>query len=149
MIQVEHMEWKQPEGFRRHWILDEMDGELLFLPLPLGAAQGRAGEELYDLRDGGSLRKQRTLAMGDTVLATLERKAAGTGGVLRYGEREYVWKPANPLETRWALHDIDGKGVFAFVLKPGLVKGARVEIQSVGTDNLGPLLLLCWYVTVL
>ena len=90
------MQWKQPEGLRRHWVLEEWDGELLFLQMPPGAAQGRVGEEVYDLRDGGVLRKKRTLAADGTIIATLEEKAAGAGGTLQFEDREYVWKRATP-----------------------------------------------------
>ena len=102
------MEWKQPEGIRRHWVLEDLDAELLFQPAPVNAAQGRVGEEVYELRDGGALRKKRTLSAGKTVLATMEEKAAGTGGILRYEEREYLWKQENQFGTRWVLKDADG-----------------------------------------
>ena len=149
MIQVEHMEWKQPEGIRRHWVLEDLDAELLFQPAPVNAAQGRVGEEVYQLRDGGALRKKRTLLAGKTVLATMEEKAAGTGGILRYEEREYLWKQENQFGTRWVLQDADGKAVFAFAFKHGFGKVARVETAGGTAEEIGPLLLLCWYVTVL
>ena len=76
------MEWKQPEGLRRHWVLEELDAELLFGQVPAGAAQGRIGDNVYDLRDGGQLRRKRTLKSGKTVVATLE-ESAGAGGQLR------------------------------------------------------------------
>jgi hypothetical protein len=147
MIQVQHMEWKQPEGLRRHWVLQELDGELLFLPMPLGAAQGRIGDEVYDLRDGGVLRKQRTLSAGKTVLATMEEK--GAGGVLHYGAQDYEWKQQNVFGTRWVLVDGHGKTVFAYASKQGLGKVASVEMGDGAVESVGPLLLLCWYVTVL
>lgn len=143
------MQWKQPEGLRRHWVLEEWDGELLFLQMPPGAAQGRVGEEVYDLRDGGVLRKKRTLAADGTIIATLEEKAAGAGGTLQFEDREYVWKPGNPLGTRWILQDRDGKCLFTYVAKQGLGKVARVETEESDVERIGPLLLLCWYVTVL
>ena len=127
MIQVEHMEWKQPEGFRRHWVLEELDAELLFLPAPLGAALGRVGEEVYDLRDGGALRKKRTLSAGKTVLATMEEKTGGTGGILRYGALEYIWKQESHFGTRWVLQDAAGKVVFAFVAMTSLFGLQRHE----------------------
>jgi len=147
MIQVEHMEWKQPEGLRRHWVLEELDAELLFLPMPLGAAQGRVGDDVYDLRDGGVLRKKRTLSAAKTVLATMEEK--GAGGTLRFAEREYLWKQENLFGTRWVLRDGDGKVVFSFASKQGLGKAAIVETGDGVAEGVGPLLLLCWYVTVL
>lgn len=147
MIQVEHMEWKQPEGLRRHWVLEELDGELLFLPIPLGAAQGRVGDDVYDLRDGGVLRKKRTLSAGKTVVATMEEE--GAGGIVRYGAREFRWKQQNVFGTRWALIDSDGKVVFAYASKQGLGKAASVEAGDGSAEGVGPLLLLCWYVTVL
>ncbi len=143
------MQWKQPEGLRRHWVLEEMDGELLFLQMPPGAAQGRVGDEVYDLRDGGVLRKKRTLAMDGAVVATLEEKTAGAGGTVQYGSREYVWKPANPLGTRWDLRDDSGNALFTYVAKQSLSKTASVEMNPADAERVGPLLLLCWYVTVL
>lgn len=141
------MEWKQPEGMRRHWILEELDAELLFMSTPAGAAQGRVGDDLYDLRDGGVLKKKRTLSADKTVVATLEEK--GGGGVLSYGDRQYVWKLENVFGTRWVLTDKEGKLVFSFIFKQGLAKIARVETGDGFGEDAGPLLLLCWYVTVL
>jgi len=149
MIQVEHMEWKQPEGMRRHWVLDELDAEVLFLPMPHGAAQGRVGDDVYDLRDGGVLRKKRTLSEGKTVLATLEEKASGAGGVLRHGTNEYQWKQENQFGSRWVLVNADGKIVFSYVFKQGFAKVASVHTGDGAAEGVGPLLLLCWYVTVL
>ncbi|MBL8240956.1 MAG: hypothetical protein JNM66_26280 [Bryobacterales bacterium] len=143
------MQWKQPEGLRRHWVLEEMDGELLFLQMPPGAAQGRVGDDVYDLRDGGMLRKRRTLAIDGAVVATLEEKAAGGGGTVHYGSRDYAWRPANPLGTRWDLRDDSGKAVFTFHSKQALSKTAGVDIDPAEAETAGPLLLLCWYVTVL
>ena len=143
------MQWKQPEGIRRHWILEELDGELLFVQNPQGAAQGRFGDEVYDLRDGGVLRKKRTLSIDGTLVAELEEKAAGAGGTLRYAGAEYTWKPANLLATRWSLLSASGQPLFTYVAKPGLAMVARIELPDPPPDNLGPLLLLCWYVTVL
>jgi hypothetical protein len=148
-MQVEHMEWKQPDGLRRHWVLDELDGELLFMPMPVGAAQGRVGEDVYDLRDVGVLQKRRTLASNGLLLATLDRKAAGEGGTLRFAEREYAWKPESVFGTRWVLKDPDNKVVFSYIAKQGLGKGVRVEIGDRGRHGIGPMLLICWYVTVL
>lgn len=122
------MEWKQPEGIRRHWVLEGLDAELLFQPAPVNAAQGRVGEEVYQLRDGGALRKKRTLSAGKTVLATMEETAS---------------------DTRWVLQDADGKAVFAFAFKQRFGKVARVETAGGTAEEIGPLLLLCWYVTVL
>jgi hypothetical protein len=149
MMQIAHMEWKQPEGFRRHWVLEELDAELLFLQMPVGAAQGRVGDDVYDLRDGGTLRRKRTLSVDKTVLATLEEKAAGTGGILRRGEEQYEWKQENLFGTRWVLKDGDGKVIFAYVSKQGLGKVASVQTGDGAAPDVGPLLLLCWYVTVL
>lgn len=147
MIQVEHMEWKQPEGMRRHWVLEELDAELLFIPTPLGAAQGRVGDEVYDLRDGGALRKKRTISADKKVLATLEEKASG--GILRRGDDELEWKQENAFGTRWVLKDEDGKVIFSYVAKQGLGNVATVQTGDGAPKDLGPLLLLCWYVTVL
>jgi hypothetical protein len=130
-------------------VLEEVDGELLFLQLPPGAAQGRVGDEVYDLRDGGVLRKKRTLAAGGVVLATLEERAAGAGGTLHFDGQEYSWKPSNPLGTRWELRDSTGKTLFAYISKQSLSKTATVELDPSDAERLGPLLLLCWYVTVL
>ena len=149
MIQIEHMEWKQPEGLRRHWVLEALDAELLFLPMPLGAAQGRVGDNVYELRDGGVLRKKRTVSAGKTVLATLEEKAAGAGGILRHGEREYLWKQENAFGTRWILQDANGKTIFSYASKQGIGKVATVSPDDGAAQDIGPLLLLCWYVTVL
>lgn len=143
------MEWKQPEGLRRHWVLEELDAELLFLPTPVNAAQGRVDDDVYDLRDGGVLRKRRTLAAGDTVLATLEEKAAGAGGTLRIGDREYAWKSLNLMGTRWVLEDAQKQTVFTVIAKPGLARVAAIELSESAPPDVGILLLLCWYVTVL
>lgn len=143
------MDWKQPEGLRRHWLLEELDGELLFLHLPVGAAQGRIGDDVYDLRDNGLLRKRRTLSADGAVLATLEERAAGGGGTLHVGDTEYIWKPVNLMGTRWALLDHAGQSLFAYVTKPGLVKTVRVELGSAPPETLAIPLLLCWYAMVL
>ncbi|HEU0120444.1 MAG TPA: hypothetical protein VFQ91_07965 [Bryobacteraceae bacterium] len=143
------MDWKQPEGLRRHWTMEELDAELLFLQTPVNAAQGRVGDDVYDLRDGGQLRKVRTLSRDGTEIARLEEKAAGAGGTLRLGAFEYVWKPANLMGTTWALHNAAGVVVFRYVLRPGLVKAARLEMLGEPLDNLGVLALLTWYVAVL
>lgn len=143
------MDWKQPEGLRRHWTLEELDAEILFLQMPVNAAQGRVGDDVYDLRDGGVLRKCRTLASGGSVIATLEEKAAGSGGTLQYGGRDYNWKSTNLMNTRWVLTDSGGKTIFTSVAKPGLAKVARIELEEPAIEGLGILVLLCWYVTVL
>lgn len=143
------MEWKQPEGLRRHWVLEELDGELLFMPLPHGSAQGRFGDEVYDLRDGGVTRKKRVLASGDTILATLEDRPAGGGGILSYAGQQYVWKPASLLGNRWMLQDPQGNTVFTYTSKQGLGRLAKIQMNEVPPETAAPLLLLCWYVTVL
>lgn len=143
------MDWKQPEGLRRHWLLEQLDGELLFLPMPIGAAQGRIGDDVYELRDNGLLRKRRTLAADGAVVATLEERAAGGGGTLRVGGAEYTWKPANLMGTRWALLDQAGQTLFSYTAKPGLVKGVRVEVGTAAPDAIGIPMLLCWYAMVL
>lgn len=143
------MDWKQPEGLRRHWVLEEMDAELLFQQMPVNAAQGRVGDDVYDLRDGGVLRRRRTLSAGESVVATLEEKAAGAGGTLCSGAREYTWKPVNLMNTRWVLLDSENKTIFAATAKPGLAKVARIEMEEPVPGDIGVLLLLCWYVTVL
>ena len=142
------MDWKQPEGLRRHWLLDQLDGELLFLPLPIGAAQGRMGDDVYELRDNGLLRKRRTLAADGAVLATLEERSGGCA-TLRLGDAEYNWKPANLMGTRWALRDAEGQTLFAYTLKPGLVKRVHVELGTAPPETLGVPMLLCWYAMVL
>lgn len=143
------MEWKQPEAFRRHWILDALDGELLFSHVPAGAAQGRMGDDVYDLRDGGLLRAKRTLAVGKSVVATLEQSSSGASGVLRHGQTEYRWKSLNAFGTRWVLLDPDGEIVFRYAAKAGLAKSARVELKDDADESTLPLLLLCWYSMVL
>lgn len=143
------MDWKQPEGLRRHWLLEELDGELLFQQMPIGAAQGRMGDDVYELRDNGLLRKRRTLAADGAVLATLEERAAGGGGTLRLGDAEYIWKPVNLMGTRWALRDAEGQTLFAYTVKPGLVKGVHVELGTAPPETLGIPMLLCWYAMVL
>lgn len=143
------MEWKQPERVRRHWVLEEFDGELLFPAVPADAAQGRLGDTVFELRDGGLLRKKRTLAAEGAVLATMEESAGGTGGTLSAGGREYRWRPASLMGNRWVLEDADRRTVFTIVLKQGLGKIAKVEIAGQAQENIGQLLLLCWYVTVL
>lgn len=143
------MQWRQPEGLRRHWVLEEVDGELLFLQMPPGAAQGRVGDEVYDLRDGGVLRKKRTLASNGVILATIEQRAAGLGGTLHYDAQQYSWKPSNPLGTRWELRDSAGKTRFTYISKQALSKTAHVAMDPSDAERFGPLLLLCWYVTVL
>ncbi len=142
------MDWKQPEGLRRHWLLEELDAELLFKQLPVGAAQGRMGDDVYDLRDNGLLRKRRTLAADGTVLATLEERAGGCA-TLRLGDAEYNWKPVNLMGTRWALRDAEGQTLFAYTVKPGLVKGVHVELGTAPPETLGIPMLLCWYAMVL
>lgn len=143
------MEWKQPEGIRKHWLLEELDSELLFSQTPVGAAQGRIGDDVYDLRDGGVLWKRRTLLDGTTVLATLEEKSAGSGGLLSFNGRQYTWKTLNAFGTRWTLADDDGEIVFTFASKRSLAKIARVEFGDAMHEPAQPLLLLCWYVMVL
>ena len=143
------MEWKQPEGLRRHWVLEELDAELLFIAMPVNAAQGRVGDDVYDLRDGGALRKKRTLLVDKAVVATLEEKAAGAGGTLRYGDRQYEWKPEIQFGTRWVLKDSEGNVIFTYVAKQGLAKVATVQVSEGAGEDIGPLLILCWYVTVL
>ena len=143
------MDWKQPEGLRRHWLLEELDGELLFQQMPIGAAQGRMGDDVYELRDNGLLRKRRTLAADGAVLATLEERAAGGGGTLRLGDAEYIWKPVNLMGTRWALRDAEGQTLFAYTVKPGLVNGVHVELGTAPPETLGIPMLLCWYAMVL
>jgi hypothetical protein len=143
------MEWKQPEGIRKHWVMEELDTELLFSQTPVGAAQGRIGDDVYNLRDGGVLRKKRTLLSGSTVLATLEEKTPAGAGVLTFSGREFQWKPVNTFGTRWALFDEAGKTVFTYVSKRGLAKVARVEPGEAMSDAELPLLLLCWYVMAL
>jgi hypothetical protein len=142
------VDWKQPEGLRRHWLLEELDAELLFKQLPVGAAQGRMGDDVYDLRDNGMLRKRRTLAADGTVLATLEERAGG-GGTLRIGDAEYNWKPTNLMGTRWALQDAEGQTLFSYITKPGLVKRVNVELGTAPPETLGIPMLLCWYAMVL
>jgi len=143
------MEWKQPEGLRRHWVLEELDAELLFLSMPVNAAQGRVGDDVYDLRDGGTLRKKRTLLVDKAVVATLEEKAAGAGGTLCYGDRQYEWKPESHFGTRWVLKDSEGNAMFTYAAKQGLAKVATVQMSEDAGADVGPLLILCWYVTVL
>lgn len=142
------MDWKQPEGLRRHWLLEELDAELLFKQLPVGAAQGRMGDDVYELRDNGLLRKRRTLAADGTVLATLEERAGG-GATLRIGDAEYNWKPTNLMGTRWALQDAEGQTLFSYITKPGLVKRVNVELGAAPPETLGIPMLLCWYAMVL
>jgi len=143
------MDWKQPEGLRRHWTLEELDAELLFLHTPANAAQGRVGDDVYDLRDGGHLRKRRALLFDGNEIAVLEEKAAGAGGVLTIAGREYTWKPANVLGTKWSLEDANRTPVFTYTLKPGLAKVARLELDPSAPEDAGVLVLLTWYVTVL
>jgi hypothetical protein len=142
------VDWKQPEGLRRHWLLEELDAELLFKQLPVGAAQGRMGDDVYDLRDNGLLRKRRTLAADGMVLAALEERAGG-GGTLRIGDAEYNWKPTNLMGTRWALQDAEGQTLFSYITKPGLVKRVNVELGTAPPETLGIPMLLCWYAMVL
>lgn len=143
------MDWKQPEGLRRHWTMEELDAELLFLQTPANAAQGRVGDDVYDLRDGGQLRKVRTLSREGAEIARLEEKAAGAGGTLHHEGSGYVWKPANLMETAWVLNNAAGETVFRYVQRPGLVKTARLELLGEPPGNLGVLALLTWYVSVL
>src|SRR5262245_54240693 len=129
------MEWKQPEGLRRHWVLEELDAELLFIAMPVNAAQGRVGDDVYDLRDGGTLRKKRTLLVDKAVVATLEEKAVGGGGTLRYADRQYEWKPENQFGTRWVLKDSEDNAIFTYVAKQGLAKVATVQMsEDAGED---------------
>ncbi len=139
------MEWKQPEGLRKHWVLEELDAELLFAAQPVGAAQGRIGDDVYDLRDGGVLTKKRTIARDGEVIATLEEKVPGSGGEVRMGEAVFRWKPGSVMGTRWILESEAREAVMTFHMKQGLAKVARVEGEEID----GVLLLLCWYVTVL
>lgn len=143
------MDWKQPESLRRHWVLEDLDSELLFSQIPVGAAQGRVGDDVYDLRDGGHLRKRRTLLSEGEILATLVEHAAGGVGTLEIGGQEYTWKPTNVLGSRWTLYDADGRALFSYVYKPGLAKVAKVEIDADAPESLAIPLLLCWYATVL
>jgi hypothetical protein len=143
------MQWKQPEGFRRHWVLDDLDAELLFLQNPVGAAQGRLGDDVFDLRESGVLRKRRTLLLDGQPLAELLEKAAGAGGELHAHGQTFTWKPANLLANRWILSDPAGQTLFTFTAKPGLAKTATVDAPADLPPDLAPLLLLCWYVTVL
>lgn len=141
------MEWKQPEGLRRHWVLEELDAELLFKHLPVGAAQGRVGDAVYELRDGGILRKTRTIAADGVVVAKLEERGAGGMSDLHAEGKIYRWKPASLIGNRWILEDEERRQIFAVTLKQGLAKVAQVEP---GEGELpGPWLLLCWYVMVL
>ena len=143
------MQWKQPEGFRRHWVLDDLDAELLFLQTPAGAAQGRLGDDVFDLRESGVLRKRRTLLLDGQPLAELLEKAAGAGGELHAHGQTFTWKPTNLLANRWTLSDPAGQPLFTFTSKPGLAKTATVDTPAGLPPDLAPLLLLCWYVTVL
>ena len=142
------MEWKQPEGLRRHWVLENLDAELLFNPFPPGSAQGRIGDEVYDLRESGTLRKIRTLSAHGQPIATLEQRAAGAAATLHYLGADYLWKPANPLATRWTLSTSSGATVFHLLPGRGLAKDARVELDAPPAEA-AALLLLCWYVMVL
>jgi hypothetical protein len=141
------MEWKQPEGLRRHWVLEDLDAELLFNPFPPGSAQGRIGDDVYDLRPSGTLRKKRTLSVAGQAIATLEERASGAGGTLLYKNTPYSWKPANPLATRWSLTSPSSAPVFHLYPGKGLAQGARVEL-CIPAAECAPLLLLCWYVMV-
>ena len=143
------MEWKQPEGLRRHWMLEELDAEILFVPMPVDGAQGRVDDDVFDLRDGGVLRKRRTILREGETVATLEERDGGAGGTLTMGERRYQWKPTSPLGTRWTLAQEGGEPVFTLAMKPGLGKTARLELHAPEAEGLSPLLLLCWYATVL
>jgi hypothetical protein len=143
------MDWKQPEGLRRHWTLEELDTELLFLQNPVNAAQGRVVDDVYDLRDGGILKKRRTLAANGAILATLEEVAPNARGSLLYNDTTYTWKSTNLMGTRWSLIDPAGQTHFTFVTKPGLAKVAKVELGPAPPETVGLLILLCWYATVL
>jgi hypothetical protein len=142
------MEWKQPEGLRRHWVLKDLDAELLFNAFPPGSAQARIGDDVYDLRESGTLRKKRTLSSAGQPVATLEQRAAGAAATLHYLGAEYLWKPANALATRWTLDDPSGTPLFHLIPAIGLAKGARVEFTAPPAEA-APLLMLCWYVMVL
>ena len=79
----------------------------------------------------------------------MEENSAGTGGILRYGAQEFVWKQENQFGTRWVLQDTDGKAVFSYSIKQGFGKAARVETAGGTAEEIEPLLLLSWYVTAL
>jgi len=130
-------------------MLEELDAEILFIPMPVDAAQGRVDDDIFDLRDGGVLRKRRTILRDGEVVATFEERAAGAGGAITMGERRFQWKPTSPLGTRWTLTPEGGEPVFTLAMKPGLVKTARLELHAPGAEGLNALLLLCWYATVL
>jgi hypothetical protein len=129
--------------------LEELDAELLFLQNPVNAAQGRVVDDVYDLRDGGILKKRRTMTANGAIIATLEEIAPNARGSLRCGDVEYTWKAANVMGNRWSLLDPAGQTLFTFVTKPGLAKVAKVELGPTPPENVGQLMVLCWYATVL
>ena len=66
-----------------------------------------------------------------------------------FNNTDYTWKSTNLMGTRWTLLDPAGQTLFTFTTKPGLAKVAKVELGPTPPENIGPLLILCWYATVL
>jgi hypothetical protein len=145
------MEWKQPEGFRHRWVVEEIDAELMFLQTPFGRAYGRVGDEDYVLDSSGILSQRRTLRTGDGRVAIMNCGKGGVGGAtVSWRDRTYCWAPASLLETRWVLWRPDGADLFTFVEKVALSQSCRIRFEETSVDpSENALLVLCWYDRVL
>jgi len=83
------MEWKQPEGLKRRWVLGGEEMEMAFGGWRFAGARGRIGQTKYELQASGYVKKRLQLMEDGKTVATMEPNFSGTSATVKMGERKY------------------------------------------------------------
>jgi len=157
LSQLSDVKWVQPHAFSRSFELQaggDVVATLEFRKMFGSLAVGRTSDGAWTLKRRGYFNTTVSVRVegSEQDIAIYEPNWAGTKGavVLSNGER-LPFQTTNFWGTERVLTDATGEALVRFHNKGVFHHGAEVEVTTAGAkrENIGMLLILCWYVLVL
>jgi len=143
------MEWKQPEGLKRRWVIGDDHIEMAFGGWRFAGARGRIGDSKYELQASGYVKRRLALVEDGKTVATMEPNFSGTSAKVKLAGEEFTWKVTNIMATKWALVDREKNVLFSVRRKGALRIQGSLEVKDESVEHLDQLILLCWFAQVL